>query len=497
MSFLSPTFFLFFPLVSLVYFCLPARLKAPWLLLASIYFCFSAGPDSLFFLLCALAVTYGGGRALEGLSGRRRKLLLAGLLFLLFGTLFVFKYLAFALSLLARLFQAAAQALPSASGGLLQVAGATALLPELSLPAGISFYLFMAAGYLIDVYRGKVAAERNAVRLALFLSFFPYLISGPIGRAGDLLPQLREPPSFDYLRLRRGLLRFLWGAFKKLVIADRLGILVTTVYAAPGDFGRLQVVAAACAFSIQIYCDFSAYSDMALGCGEALGFRFMENFRTPYFSRSIGEFWRRWHISLSSWFRDYLYIPLGGSRRGTWRKYLNVLIVFAVSGLWHGAALSFVVWGLLNGIYQVTGGLTAGARARVRHALRLSDDGPVTVLIQVVLTFLLSTSAWVFFKSGSFTHGLEIFQAMVSGPWLTRPVTAWGLDLPELAVAALSVLLLLAADLLSLKRDLRGDILALPRALRWALVLALLAVVLVFGVYGTGYDPQDFIYFKF
>ena len=158
MSFLSPTFFLFFPLVSLVYFCLPARLKAPWLLLASIYFCFSAGPDSLFFLLCALAVTYGGGRALEGLSGRRRKLLLAGLLFLLFGTLFVFKYLAFALSLLARLFQAAAQALPSASGGLLQVAGATALLPELSLPAGISFYLFMAAGYLIDVYRGKVAA---------------------------------------------------------------------------------------------------------------------------------------------------------------------------------------------------------------------------------------------------------------------------------------------------------------------------------------------------
>ena len=484
MSFLSPAFFLFFPLVSLIYFCLPTGLRAPWLLLASGYFCLSAGPSSLFFLLCALAVTYMGARVLEGLEGGRRKLLLTGLLLLLFGTLFLFKYLTFALSLLSRL---------------LQAAGITFIPPELSLslPAGISFYLFMAAGYLIDVYRGQVEAERNLLRLGLFLSFFPYLISGPIGRAGDLLPQLREPPSFDYLRLRRGLLRFLWGAFKKLVVADRLGILVTTVYAAPGSFGRLQVAAAACAFSIQIYCDFSAYSDMALGCGEVLGFRLMENFRTPYFSRSIGEFWRRWHISLSSWFRDYLYIPLGGSRRGVWRKYCNVLIVFAVSGLWHGAALSFVVWGLLNGVYQVIGGLTAGARAKVRHALRLSDDGPVTVLLQVAITFLLSTSAWVFFKSGSFTHGLEIFQAMFSGPWLTHPVTAWGLDLPELIVSALSVLLLLCADLLSLRRDLQGDILALPRPLRWTLVLALLAVVLVFGVYGTGYDPQDFIYFKF
>ena len=485
MSFLSPGFFLFLPPAALIYFLLPDRGKIPWLLLVSWFFCLCAGALSLLFLLGATLFTYAAARRTAALSGRRRTAALAAALLILFGVLFLFKYLSFALSLLQRL---------------LQLAGAELSLPapELALPAGISFYLFMAAGYLIDVYRGNRLPEQNLGRLALFLSFFPYLISGPIGRADDLLPQFRRPAAFDYTRLRRGLLRFLWGAFKKLVIADRLSMLVTTVYAAPATFGRLQVMAAACAFSIQIYCDFSAYSDMALGCGEVLGFRLMENFRTPYFSRSIGEFWRRWHISLSSWFRDYLYIPLGGGRKGVWRKYRNVLIVFAVSGLWHGAALSFVVWGLLNGLYQVIGGLTARPRARLRKKLGLREDSPLTALLQVGLTFLLSTVAWVFFKSGSFTHGLTILRSMVTGPWLTRPITAWGLDRPELVVAFLAVLLLLGAELLSLRRtDLRGDLLRLPRPLLWTLVLGLLAVVLVFGVYGTGYDPQDFIYFKF
>ena len=469
MSFLSPGFFLFFPVVTVVWFLLPGTARRLWLLCASWWFLLCGGPEHLISLLAATVVTYLGARVLDRYKGGRRKAVLAVLLVLLFGTLFLLKYLSFSLGLLERVLTASGLAFSSPA-------------LDLILPAGLSFYLFMAAGYLIDVYRRDRPAEKSYLNLALFLSCFPYLLSGPIGRAGSLLPQFRKPAPFCWESFRRGLLRFLWGAFKKLVIADRLGLMVSTVYAAPDSFGRLQVVAAAIAFSIQIYCDFSAYSDMALGCAEVMGFHLMENFRTPYFSRSIGEFWRRWHISLSSWFRDYLYI----------------LIVFAVSGLWHGAALSFVVWGLLNGIYQVIGGMTQKARDRIRRRLGLADDAPFTIVLQVVITFLLSTVAWVFFKGGSFTHSLSIFRAMLTGPWLTRPFSAWGLDLPELVVVAVAVLLLLAVDLFSVLRGSpRQTFFSLPRPVRWVLALALLLAVLIFGVYGTGYDPQDFIYFKF
>ena len=485
MSLLSPGFFLFFPVVTLVWFLLPTASRRLWLLCASWWFLLCGGPEHLLSLLAATVVTYLGARLLDRCRDGHRKAVLAVLLVLLFGTLFLLKYLTFTLGLLERLLTAAGLAFSSPALDLL-------------LPAGLSFYLFMAAGYLIDVYRRDRPAEKSYLNLALFLSCFPYLLSGPIGRAGSLLPQFRKPAPFCWESFRRGLLRFLWGAFKKLVIADRLGLLVSTVYAAPDSFGRLQVAAAAVAFSVQIYCDFSAYSDMALGCAEVMGFHLMENFRTPYFSRSIGEFWRRWHISLSSWFRDYLYIPLGGSRKGRRRKYLNVLIVFAVSGLWHGAALSFVAWGLLNGIYQVVGGVTQKARDRFRRGLGLADDAPFTIVLQVLITFLLSTVAWVFFKAGSFTNALAIFRAMLTGPWLTRPFSAWGLDLPELVVAALAVVLLLAVDLWSVLRGSpRQTFFSLPRPVRWVLALALLLTVLILGVYGTGYDPQDFIYFKF
>lgn len=484
MNFLSPAFFLFFPAVMLCFFLLPQRAQ-PWCLLAaSALFCLWAGVECLLFLLCAALVTYAGARLLENRAQRGRRAVLILALLLLFGTLFLFKYLSFTLSLTQRLLALTGRPCSIAS-------------PELILPVGISFYLFMAAGYLIDVYRGDRAAQRSFPLLVLFLSFFPHLVSGPIDRSG-LMDLLRTPPAFDYDRFRAGLLRFLWGAFKKLCIADRLAILVNAVFAAPEQFGALQVFAAACAFSVQIYCDFSAYSDMALGVAGAMGIPLMENFRTPYFSRSIGEFWRRWHISLSSWFRDYLYIPLGGSRRGSGRKYCNILIVFAVSGLWHGAGLTFLVWGLLNGAYQAAGGLTAGLRSRCRQALGLRDDSPVTRWWQMLVTFLLSTLAWVFFKAASLSSALAVLRGMVSGPLLVRPILAnTGLDRGECLVALLCLAALLAVDLLSLRRRVCERFLTLPRPLRWVLVLALLLTVAVFGVYGTGYDAQDFIYFKF
>lgn len=481
MGFLSLSYILFFPVTALVYFLLPERGRNGWLLAASWFFYLCAGPESFPFLLGTAGVTYAVGLALEK---RREKGLLALILGLFIGVLFLFKYLEFGVSLLVRGVGAA---------GL----NWSPVVPQLLLPAGISFYFFAAMGYLIDVYRGKVRAERSFVKCALFLSFFPALLSGPIGRADRLLPQFGGPRRFQYDALREGLLRFLWGAFQKLVLADRLAAVVNTVFAAPGKFGTIQVMAAACAFSIQIYCDFSAYSDMAVGSARAMGFTLTENFRTPYFSRSIAEFWRRWHISLSTWFRDYLYIPLGGNRRGTVRKYLNLLIVFAVSGLWHGAAVSFLVWGLLNGIYQVLGGLTAPLRARIRALFGLREDGTLTALWQMGCVFVLATLAWVFFKAGSISAGLAVLRGMVTGPAWVPPLSEMGMDRWEFLAAGVGFLLLLAVDAWSQKNDVAARVLAAPRWIRWCVYLGLLLVVLVFGSYGTGYDAQSFIYGRF
>ena len=469
MSFLSPSYFLFFPLVVLGYFALPRRARNGWLLLCSWFFYLCAGPRYFALLIAVCAVTYG--TALE-LEKKRRKGLLVGVLCLFIGMLFLFKYLNFGVDALSRL---------------LALAGLdwSPAVPKLLLPAGISFYLFAAMGYLIDVYRGKVPAEKNGFKCALFLSFFPALLSGPIGRAEKMLPQFESYHNFNYVNLREGLFRFLWGAFKKLVLADRLSVVVDTVFAAPQNYGAVQVILAACAFSIQIYCDFSAYSDMAVGSARVMGFELIENFRTPYFSRSVAEFWRRWHISLSTWFRDYLYIPLGGSRRGAARKYVNVLIVFAVSGLWHGAAMTFVVWGLLNGLYQVFGALAAPLRARARSVLPFGEDSKVLALWQMGWVFLLSTLAWVFFEAGSLSAALAVLGNMVKPVlWDVGGLAAMGMGRKEFLVAGLGFLVLLGvAD---------G-----PRWGRWCVYLALLLAAVIFGSYGTGYDAQSFIYGQF
>lgn len=479
MSFLTPSYLLFFPAAAVFYYLLPARAKNPWLLLCSWFFYLCAGPQYFAFLLFAIVTTYAAGLRLEK---KRSRLTLGLAVGAQIALLFVFKYLGFALSLATRALRAAGLAFEQ---------------PALSLilPLGISFYLFQAMGYLVDVYRGKRPSQRNFIKYALFISFFPSLLSGPIGRSDQLLPQFDAPRPFCWTGVKSGLIRFLWGAFQKLVVADRLGAVTAAVFAAPHNYSTLQLWGAAAAFSLQIYCDFAAYSDMACGCAEAMGFSLIQNFRTPYFSRSIQEFWRRWHISLSSWFRDYLYFPLGGSRRGTARKYLNVLVVFAVSGLWHGAALTFVVWGLLNGLYQVIGGLSAPLRQKIRQSLRLHDDGQLCILWQTACTFVLATIAWVFFKAGSLHAALSVLRGM----FLPRAGTGLTLfaGLHELFAAALGLLFVLARDLWSLRCDPPLRLAEGNRAVRWVLCLGLLMLTLVLGTYGTGYDAQDFIYFKF
>lgn len=476
MSFLTLPFLGFFPVTALGYFLLPRRGRNLWLLLASWFFYLCARPVYLTLLLFVTATSYLAGAAL---SRRRRGWVLVLCLLMDVVLLFLFKYVNFALELTSEVL-----------GGI--GIGWSAPVLDIVLPVGISFYLFQAMGYVIDVWRGKVSAERNFLLYALFIAFFPQVVSGPIGRAEELLPQFRTAHPFDWDRFRRGLVRFLWGAFKKMVLADRLAVLVNTVFANPESFGAAQLAGAAVAFSFQIYCDFSSYTDMALGVADSMGFTLRENFDTPYFSRSIAEFWRRWHMSLSTWFRDYLYIPLGGSRRGTVRKYVNVLIVFGVSGLWHGAAMTFVVWGLLNGLYQVAGAVTAPLRDRGYRLLRVREDGPLRHGVQILITFLLATVAWVFFKASSLSNAVAVLSGMFHRPlWVYQSM---GLDRWELLAAAAGLLLLLAVDLLGCRFDLLGSYLKRPRLIRWIILWVLLFSCLVFGSYGAGYDAQAFLY---
>lgn len=257
---------------------------------------------------------------------------------------------------------------------------------DVLLPVGISFYTFQALGYVIDVYRDDINAEKNFFRYALFVSFFPQLVAGPIERSQNLLTQLAQKHKPNFEQMRDGLLLMLWGFFLKIVLADRIAIFVDTIYGDINKYGGWYLIVATVLFAVQIYCDFAGYSTIATGASEILGIRLMENFNAPYFSQSVSEFWRRWHISLSSWFRDYVYVPLGGNRKGTLRKYVNIMIVFLVSGLWHGAGWSYVAWGGLNGAYQVIGSVLKPLRDKTVAILGLHRD---SFAHKMAKTFLL------------------------------------------------------------------------------------------------------------
>ena len=483
----SIRYVLFLAAVLAVHQLLRPRWRNGFLLAASYGFYWLCAPRFLPLLLATTTLVYGIGLGMGRWPERKKPLLAAGLCLGL-GILFCMKYLGFFAGLASRLL--AGTGLPPLR------------LPVLLLPAGISFYTFVLCGYLMDVYRGRQEPERNFCDFALFASFFPAILSGPIARSTQLLPQLKahrlpgSGPSGD--DRKTGLTRFLIGLFQKMVVADQLAILVNTAYADPGQFTGVQLLAAALAYSLQIYCDFAAYSHMAIGSARMLGLRLPENFDAPYLARTIQEFWRRWHMSLSTWFRDYLYFPLGGSRRGKLRAWRNILIVFAVSGLWHGAAMTFVVWGLLNGVYQIAGAATLPLRRRVRDALGLREGGPVCRVWQTLFCFLLLTVAWVFFRAASLPQALEILRRIVTleGGVFPLAITSLGLGRAQLASVALAALALALLDIfgsrLQLTERLNDTLL-----LRYGLWVALLLACAVFGAYGAGYDAQEFLYFQF
>ncbi len=483
MNFNSLAYLAFLAANILIYYLLPGKLRNFQLLTASYYFYMCWNPKYALLMLFSTAVTYACGLLVDKSVWGKRKLWLVLSLVTNFAILFFFKYFNFASGLLNRAFSFFGLGLESP-------------LLDVLLPVGISFYTFQALGYTIDVYRKDIAAERNFIDYALFVSFFPQLVAGPIERSGNMLHQLKEFHPFRLENLRDGLLPVLWGLFKKMVLADNLAVAVNTVYNAPNAHTGPEFLLATVAFAIQIYCDFSAYSDIARGSAKMMGFDLMENFRCPYLAVSIQDFWRRWHISLSSWFKDYLYFPLGGSRCSKPRHLLNIVIVFAVSGLWHGAALTFVAWGLLNGLYQVVSKLLQPAREKLFALLHIKNDSKWLRAFRILFTFCLTNLAWVLFRANSLSDAALILRSIFVTPWTRFSLDAFGVSVPALVMLAVFSAALFVLDWFITEKRLAKKI-NRTVALRYAVYFVLIAVVLIFGSYGDGYDPQDFVYFQF
>lgn len=369
------------------------------------------------------------------------------------------------------------------------------------VPLGISFYTLQAIAYTVDVARGTCASERNPFKLLLFLTFFPCIMQGPISRFGQLADQLWEGHRFSLDRLRDGLQLALWGFFKKMVIADRAAIFVNSVFATDAKADGFMIVIASFLYAAQIYADFSGCVDISRGIAQCLGIDLVNNFERPYFASSIKDFWRRWHISLSSWLKDYVYIPLGGNRHGTFRKHLNVLLVFAVSGLWHGTGFNFFIWGVLHGVYQIFDSSTSGLRKRFYERCGIVRETFSFIWGERVLTFVLVTFAWIFFRAQDAAQAFSLIRRMfVFNPWVLTDgsVSKFGLETADWFILLCAFLVLLTVSLLKergfrLRESLNRQMLPF----RWAVVILAITATLLTGIYGPGYSAAQFIYMQF
>ena len=500
MLFNSLEFFVFFPIVVFLYLVLPARIRYIWLLIASYYFYMSWNPVYALLMAFSTAVTYLSGIGMEGAErrwGERavvwKKRIVAVSFFVNIGILFLFKYAEFLL-----------QNVNWILGKLHLLA-----LPEslnLLLPVGISFYTFQALSYTMDVYRGQVKVERNFLRYALFVSFFPQLVAGPIERSSHLLSQVNTVPQgklWDYDRIANGCILMVWGFFQKMVIADRVAVLVNSVFDSYYLYGTVILAAGAAGFALQIYCDFSSYSMIAIGAARVMGFELMENFNVPYFSRSIQEFWRRWHISLSTWFRDYLYIPLGGSRCSKAKAYRNTMITFLVSGLWHGANWTYLAWGGLHGFYQMIGKALRPWKERMNQKLHTKTQSISYKLGQALITFVLVDLAWIFFRADTLKDAVYYIWRMFTRAdfWTLSDGSLYmlGLNRFEMNILYVSTGVLFLVDLIRYKKGQQPDEFLAEQCIwfRWLAVLGMILATLIFGVYGPAFDAQQFIYFQF
>lgn len=498
MLFNSYQFLIFFPIVTLIYFLIPHKIRYIWLLICSYYFYMCWNAKYALILFFSTAATYLSGVIIDKINNKiqgdnkkvkLKKTTVATCFIINLSILFMFKYFDFAVSNINKIL------------GVLHI---QLLNPsfDVVLPVGISFYIFQALSYIVDVYREDVKVEKNFLRYALFVSFFPQLVAGPIERSKNLLGQLYEKHAFDFNRAKDGFLLMFWGLFQKIVVADRVAIVVDTIFNKFPQYSGMYVIIGAVLFAFQIYCDFSGYSMIAIGAAKIMGFNLMENFNSPYMSMSVAEFWRRWHISLSTWFKDYLYIPLGGNRKGRLRKYINIMIVFLVSGLWHGASWHYVIWGALNGIFQVIGDLTKNTRNWIIEKLHMSREKASHKIMQIGITFILVDFSWVFFRAKGLKNAVKMLKSIFTefNPWVLFDESLFklGLARKEFHFMLLAISILIFVDVVKWKgKSVRNWVYNQELWFRWAFYYASIFTILIFGIWGPTYSESAFIYFQF
>lgn len=479
MNYLSLDFVGFVAAVFLAYYIMPKKVRWGVLLLASLGFYALFDLKYVAFLLFATLSTYATALIVE--KGKLKGLLISLCILLNAGVWFYIKELSWVLTTAARVFDFTVPTL------------------KILVPVGISYFTLQAIAYLVDVARGKVQAEKNPLKYLLFLSWFPAIVQGPISRYDQLMPQLTNPNKFSFDRTRDGLVLVLYGLVKKMVIADRIAIFANYCFNNHADLQGVILYLGAIAYSLQLYADFSGCVDICRGVSRLFGVELIENFRSPYSSRSIKEFWNRWHISLSSWLKDYIYIPLGGNRKGTFVKYLNIFIVFLVSGLWHGAGFQFFAWGIMHAAFQIAGAITDPLRRKIKDRLDITKDSFVERVLQTLITFHLVALAWIVFRSSGLATAMVYIKNMFgeAQPWVLfdGSVFTHGVSQTAFNVLLVNIVLLFVAERKFPTSD--SFVTALTNnhlIIRWFVYLVLIFNVLLFGVYGSGYDLSGFLY---
>ncbi|KKP37427.1 alginate O-acetyltransferase [Candidatus Peregrinibacteria bacterium RIFOXYC2_FULL_33_13] len=481
MAFNSISFLFFFPLVVSLYFIIPHKFRWIILLLSSYYFYMSWNPDLIILIIITTLISYATAiQIYKTKNKKRKKLLLIFSIIINLGILFTFKYFNFFSEALKILLQNFSIKLDP-------------ITLKLVIPIGISFYTFQTLSYTIDVYRGNFKPEKHPGIFAVYISFFPQLVAGPIERAKNLLPQFFEKHYFDYKKATDGLKLMLWGFFKKIVIADRLAMIVNTIYENPSGYNSIALITATIFFAFQIYCDFSGYSDIAIGAAQVMGFNLMDNFKRPYFSRSINEFWKRWHISLSTWFKDYVYIPLGGNKVNKIRRYFNLLTVFLISGLWHGAKWTFVIWGLLHGLYLILELILKPIKNKIMEFMRLTKLPKLMAFMEICFTFILINIAWIFFRANNLPDAIYIIKNIFTEMNFNINGINIGVGWTELIMAIGVILFMEFIHLIEEHKSIREFLDSKPKALRWSIYLIIIYMILIFGVF----EKSEFIYFQF
>ena len=490
MNFNPIEFLIFYPIVLLLNYIVPLKYRWIALLAFSYYFYMSWNPSLIFLILFTTLVSWVCSLIIEKTDKQSvKKLCITVTLLICLGVLFFFKYYNF---------------LANSFSALLTLFGTpnTDFTLNLILPVGISFYTFQTLSYAIDVYRGDVKTERHFGYYALFVVFFPQLVAGPIERPDNLIPQLKAEHKWNNEDALAGFKRMVVGFFKKVVVADLLANYVNVIYNDVENATGLGVVIASVMFAVQIYCDFSGYTDIAIGCARIMGYRLMQNFDRPYCAKSIKEFWNRWHLSLSTWFRDYLFFPLGGSRCSTLKRYRNVMIVFLVSGLWHGADWTYVIWGALHGVYQVLGYITINARKKMFEKFGWNWDSKWHGMLQTAVTFVLADFAWIFFRANN-TAELGVLLNRLFTSWsvpMSEVFDTMGLTLTGAVMSVLSVAIMVILDRLVRHNE-------QPQAdgtLRSTLAISngkslvyVWAIIIAWMVLLAGDGSSSFIYFQF